>query len=193
MGQIFTAYMGGTQEGIAVGPIALLWNLDATKVIRVRRVLSFAASPQYREWIGSMSSPVELMVYPSNFSATGYYERPVVAHDQAAPPLGDVIVASGQGAGTGSVASVLVSGAGQTIRRGFYNRANPSWTHYYSYTFAALCNLPYFGEMYRAPADVTVQPITLRRGEAIVMWCTSVAATYLIPANVVIEFEQVDA
>lgn len=192
MGEIFTAYMGGTQEGIAVGPIALLWNLDATKVIRVRRVLTFAASPQYREWIGSSTAPVNLMVY-ANFGATGYYERPVVAHDQAAPPLGDVIVASGQGAGGGSVASVLVTGTGQTIRRGLYGRLNPSWTLSYTYTFSALCNLPYFGELYRAPEDATVQPITLRRGEALVLWCTSVAATYLIPANVVMEFEQVNA
>lgn len=192
MGQIFTAYMGGTQEGIAVGPIAILWNQDATKAIRIRRVVTFSASPQYRERIGGVSSPLDLMFYPAPFSVTGYFERPVLAHDMAAPVLGDVVVASGQGVGAASIPSVQISGVGQTIRRGWNSRLNPGWALTYVTNISTLQNCPYFGEIYRAQEDATVQPITLRKGEALVLWCNSVAADYLTPANVVFEFEQVN-
>ena len=195
MGDVFTAFLGGAQFGIAQVPVALLWNRDASKVLRIRRVFAFTASPQYREWITSLGALFDLMVYRDKFDAVGYFERVAIAHDQAAVPLGDVVCASGQGANnaTPPVSSLGITGTGATVRRTWQSSYNPSWVTYHSYTHAALCNCPHYGEVYRASDSADIQKLTLRRGEALVVWERLAPATYRYPINVVIEFEQADA
>lgn len=193
MGEIFTAFMGGVQHAFLEVPVALLWNRDATKVLRIRRVLAFAASPQYRDWIGAVQSFYDLQVYGVEFNVIGHFERVALAHDQAALPLGDIVCASGQGVNLSTTSSILITGTGQTVRRAWHTRYNPAGTLFSSYTHGALCSCPYYGEIYNAGDLPDVQPLTLRCGEALVLWDRSGAlasASYRIPSNVVIEFEQ---